>query len=254
MRGRSAAVVVVASLMAACSGSTRVGPSPSPAAVSTSEPPTPSPSGPSASAAGAPASLFVLRVVDQNGRHPSGIPVSIEGPRNATVLTDEQGEVRLDQPGIYHAAVATGCHDRIEVQRGDSGRVGLAVGDTREAVLQVWWRHRYVPSRPAFTDTSGGWPVDRVVGVRFDVVDRCAGSRAPGAAYPSFTFATTPNLVIDASTALSADADGYGWVKLRCVETGEVTLEARDSRNPSDRLDLLAGMLDAGGRPRCVAA
>lgn len=200
--------------------------------------------------------LLVLTLDDQNGLHPEGIPVRIEGTQQRTAFTDANGEVRIvDRPGVYEFRVVEGCHDELEVLAGGYATVGITSGQTQRGSLPVEWRHRHVPSAPVLASVAGDWRIGSPVDLRFDVVDHCADdSRAPGAWFPSFVFRPGPTLEVVGEPSLVADPDGRGRVSVRCTSEGDAQLLAEDSRNPSDSFDLVGAIVAFGTRPRCAAS
>jgi hypothetical protein len=66
-----------------------------------------------------------------------------------------------------------------------------------------------------------------------------------------FAFVPSPNLRVSGAPALKADAKGRATVDVVCTKAGAAHLFARDERNPSDSLDLVAQTSGYTGVPRC---
>jgi hypothetical protein len=196
--------------------------------------------------------ILDLSITDDNGLHPSGIAVTINGPDPATVLSDAKGRVSFTGPaGFYSAKIAEGCFDKVIVDEGGSATLGLVEGETLEGTLLVIWQHRFGPSAPVSTDVGGNWPIGRNVTLTYDVRDRCSQDRAPKAAFPTFAFEHSKNLKIIGRPALVADGTGRATVVVSCTAEGEIKLLALDTDNPSDRIDLIRLAIGYGGVPRC---
>lgn len=216
-----------------------------------------------ASTGGARRPLFALRLVDANGRHPSGIPVRLTGEREETLFSDENGEVKITgPPGTYELRVVKGCHDEVIVRDGGGATVRLTRGGSRTAETQVDWRHRYAPSPPAFLSTvKGNWSIGMQVDLRYPVHDRCTQDEvmrgpypsaevAPGASYPTYVWRPADSIEIVGDPALVAGDDGYGRVSVRCKAPGDVLLFSEDEDNPQDSINIISGTFE-GRRPRC---
>ncbi len=184
------------------------------------------------------APLFVLQLTDANGHHPAGIPVQVTGPFSGVVATNAKGEIELFQPGTYRFAVMQGCGPAVEVFSGGTGTAGVVDGRTGRGALRVDWQHRFVPAPPVFSDPMAPWAVGKDVRVRFNVLDRCTQRFAPNATFPTWTFALSPNLKLVFTPTLKSNAQSQGFVTVRCVSKGPVTLVAVDGANTKDTFNV----------------
>lgn len=197
---------------------------------------------------------LIIEVVDQNLMGAPGIPVQITGAVSISKKSDPEGKVHLSGPaGYYNFKIDAGCTADIQILSSASGRGGIAEGQTGKGKMQIEWRHRYRPWHPSFSSLTPFWPVGESVNVGFYVADRCDEmERVPGARFPTFAFVPSSNLQIDGNPSLEADGQGHGYVRVRCISPGRVTLLAVDKANPSDdRLDLLDEDISSGSRPEC---
>lgn len=197
--------------------------------------------------------LFVLKLVDQNGLHPRGIPVRITGARNETLVSDDRGEVKItDPPGAYELAPVKGCHAELEVTDAGAAKVTLPPNESHSEEVEVHWRHRIAPGGPSLMSTvRGNWSIGMEVRFRYPVKDRCNGDAiTPGAAYPTFRFRPSEAIEVIGTPELVARDDGHAWVYVRCVAPGTVFLFADDAVNPSDSINIATPTLE-GRRPRC---
>lgn len=200
---------------------------------------------------GAQTALLTVTIFDQNDLTPAGIPVQIEGSDPHTVLSDANGQVQIFEPGRYKLRIIEGCHERIQVTSGGYADVGVVEDQPKSGSIPVEWRHRYAPSQPVHSDTSGDWKVGKPVTLKFEVRDKCEEQSVPGATYPTYEFHPGSNLKVDGTPKLVADSEGYGSVTVRCTAPGEPELFVTDKDNPSDSLDLIAAAIGYGGVPRC---
>ena len=195
---------------------------------------------------------FVIRLRDQNNNRPQGIPVRFEGPVRRVVNSDSSGAARLTGPaGRYTMRIDIGCHSAVLVERGASGTVHTVAGQTRDAEVEVRWRHRFAPSGSSTSDAAGDWPVGRPVRLNYDVVDRCKDDLAPNAALPTFFFQPGPNVKVIGTPSMRADGGGRGHVSVQCTRAGDAQLYLTDRANPPDRVDLVGSTTSYAGRPRC---
>jgi hypothetical protein len=182
--------------------------------------------------------LFVLQLTDKNGGHPAGIPVQVSGPMNGVIATNGKGEIELFDHGTYHFAVVQGCSPSVEVFSGGSGTAGVVDGRTQHGALRVDWQHRFAPAPPVFSNPMAPWPVGKDVSVSFTVLDRCLQRFAPNVVYPTWRFATSPNLKLVFTPTLKSNAKSQGFVTVRCLSKGAVTLVAIDNANPKDTFNI----------------
>jgi hypothetical protein len=193
-------------------------------------------------------------VRDQNGNRPQGIPVRFDGPVQRLVSSDASGGARLSGPaGEYKMRIDTGCHPAVVVERGARGTIHTVAGQTRDAEVQVTWRHRFAPSGSSTSDASGDWPVGKPVTLNYDVIDRCKDDFAPRASYPTFAFQPGRNVTVVGRPSMTADSGGRGHVTVRCTRAGDAQLFLGDKANSPDRVDLVGSTTSYGGRPRCSA-
>jgi hypothetical protein len=199
------------------------------------------------------AAVFVIRLRDQNGNRPSGIPVRFDGPVHLVVTSDATGAARLSGPqGQYAMRIDTGCHPSVSISEGARGTIHTVAGQTKDAEVHVTWRHRFAPSGSATSDAGGDWMVGTPVHIRYDVIDRCRDDMAPRASYPTFAFHTGTTVAVVGTPVMKADATGRGTVTVRCKAPGDAQVVLGDSRNPPDKVDLVGSAMSYGGRPRCV--
>jgi len=184
------------------------------------------------------APLLVVQLKDHNGKHPAGIPVRVSGAVNAVELSDANGEMEFFQAGTYRFDVVSGCGASVIVFGGGSATAGAVDGRTQQGSLDVDWQHRITPAPPVFSNPSPPWPIGKDVTVQFDSLDRCTQKFAPNAPYPTFTFATSPNLRVSTPPVLRSNAKSQGFVTVRCAAKGAVTLVAFDTANPKDNFNV----------------
>lgn len=196
---------------------------------------------------------FVLRLTDQNGMHPGGIPVRITGSRNATLVSDDRGEVEISEAGSYELAPVKGCHELLEVEDAGAAKITLPANESHTEEVELRWRHRFAPAGPAISSTvRGNWRMGMEVRYRYPVKDRCNGDAiTPGAAYPTFRFKPSEAIEVVGTPELVSRDDGYAWVRVRCVKPGTVLLIAEDGANPSDSINIATPTIE-GRRPRCL--
>lgn len=208
--------------------------------------------GPGDVAAG-PGEGFVLVLIDQNGNHPAGIPVAVDGPKTATITSDDRGRVTVDgPPGFYTFKVPVRCYERLDVRAGGSGRFGIAEGQHAEAEVEVIWRHRHGPAPPVFSSIGPYWPIGETVRLRYDVVDHCRNDfRATETMLETYAFEHSGNLELVGEPDMRSDTNGYAWVEIRCTEPGPASLVLVDAKNPEDKLDLIEADNQSVQRPRC---
>lgn len=192
---------------------------------------------------------FVISVVGSLGEPVAGAPVGVRGPEAFSLATDEEGTAGFaGPPGEYTVRIPAGCSGDIHVLRGGGGRAGVAPGKTGRATIEIERQRRIGPAPPVFSSRVPDWPVGEGVRVRFDVVDRCTGTRAPRADLGTVGVVTGDILALTEEPPARADPDGYGWLDLICLEEGVIALKVVDETNPTDRLDLGAHL----GGPACV--
>lgn len=196
---------------------------------------------------------MVVTVLDQSDRGAEGITIHVRGPRSTTLTTDSSGKAKLVGPaGYYSLNIASGCNSVLDIASGSSAEIGIAEGRTGSGTMRVVWRHRYRPWHPAFSSRTPYWPLDEVIDVGFYVADRCNSmQRSPNASFPSFKLRPSTNLeIVEQST--TADANGHGLVRIRCLSPGRASLVSFDPTNPDDEeLDLLLEDVTNGGPPDC---
>lgn len=200
--------------------------------------------------------VLMITLIDPNGLHPEGVLVQIAGGIDKTLVSDRNGKIQIEGPsGYYTYQVQVGCNEAIEVHSGGTGRSNVVTGQTTTAIVPVEWRHRLAPSTPVYADYTPYWPPGQEVTVRYDVVDRCVQGhpRIPGATYPTYSVQLAGNLRLTSKPVMKADGDGFGYVKVTCTAEGPAELFILDSKNPKDRLDLVASDLSGGGQetPTC---
>jgi hypothetical protein len=196
---------------------------------------------------------FVIRLRDQNGFGPQGIPVRFDGPVHRVVVSDAAGAARLQGPeGQYTMRIDTGCSAVVTISEGARGTIHIYAGQTRDAAVHVGWKHRFAPSGSATSDASGDWVVGAPIHIRYDVIDRCRNDLSPNASYPTWGFHTSGNVAIVGTAPMRADGTGRGTVTVRCKAPGDAQVLLADSRNPTDRFDLVGSAASYNGRPRCV--
>lgn len=200
-----------------------------------------------------PVGTLVIDIVDQNQRNPEGISVAFLGPTQATLRSDSKGIIRFNgAPGAYELAVQVGCSDGIEVLAGGTATAAVVEGREQTGRLMAVWRQRIAPGPPIFSSSTPYWPVGNTIQIRYDVVDRCLEeARAPEAVYPTFVFRTGAILKVEGTPKLQADAKGFGHLQVVCTDEGTPELNAEDTRNPRDRLDMIANDSTSGISPRC---
>lgn len=194
--------------------------------------------------------LLVLTVTDAHGGHPADIPVNVSGPVSGVFKSNSRGELTFSKGGVYHFVVVTGCTDVVQVFSGGTATAGLTPGQTIHGAVRVDWRHRISPAPPTFSDPAGTWPRNGNAAMQYSVIDRCVNKFAPNASYPTFRFATSPNLHVVGTPVLRSNAKSRASVTVRCSAPGAVKLVAYDSANPTDSFDLVRESVDYGP-PRC---
>lgn len=182
-----------------------------------------------------------LRLVDQNKRGPTGIPVRVQGPVTENTTSGKDGLVRLHLPiGEYTVSQTEGCLSDLNIQWGQSGRFSIVEGKTTKGTLGVRWEHRIRPFHPSDFSQTPYWTIGDEIEMSFYVADRCRNNnRAPEASYVTFIFELSPNLALARDPVLQADANGVGHVFLRCTSPGAASVSSVDQDNVADRLDLL---------------
>lgn len=194
---------------------------------------------------------LVLLLVDQNGEHPDGIPVRIAGRANIERLTDDRGAVEVDlPPGVYSFVVPAECTDDVQVLAGNSGRFSIHLGKKVGGRTDIRWQRRNAPSRPVFASVQPYWPLDELIRVRFDLVDRCRNAPAKGKSFAAWRIRTADNLELVRVPHRSSDGDGHAWVEVRCLKEGPTAIELYDPENPDDRFDLVENE-NSGQPPSC---
>ncbi|HVL82153.1 MAG TPA: hypothetical protein VM840_11255, partial [Actinomycetota bacterium] len=257
------AVALTAVAVSGCTGLARRAPTPEPGSnevgsgvevpVDATAEPVVEPEATEPPPAAEPEPAFVITLVDQNGRNPSGVPVVVDGPAPQTATSDDRGRVRVAGPvGDYRFQVRVGCTDSILVTYGASGNGRIVPGRVTEGTMRADWQHRHAPIPPVFSSTGPGWPVGQTVDLRFGVGDRCRdGDRAPRAAFGTFRLQPGANLSVVGEPVLRADDGGYATVRISCTRAGPAELALIDSRNPADTFDLVANERSFGSRPSC---
>lgn len=194
---------------------------------------------------------IVVKITDQNNRHPAGIPVRFSTKAGSrTVETDSQGTARISGPGRFRIDVLQGCHARVRVTGGGFANVSAPTEGEKPVELPVEWEQRFAPGAPAQANRANAWPIGANTKLRFAVTDRCAKQRTPGAPYPTFGFTTNDTVKVVGTPKLQADDEGWGWVTVTCIREGEPSVVAVDSKNPSDRFEL-ARTAVGYERPHC---
>ena len=199
-----------------------------------------------------------------------GIDVSISGPLSRVVTSDANGLVALNVPaGRYGLRIDPGCGTEIQVETGATGSAAVPEGQTVRGALSVAWRHRYAPGGKVHfrlaqdgvsAEAASGreWKVGDPYDVTFDVLDRCAaggaGSPAPGAMFPKFTFQTPPAAHVLRPATAQANGDGKAVVRVICDSPmSEITLNVTDKEAASDTADLFDRAHLDDSPPDCVA-
>jgi hypothetical protein len=196
---------------------------------------------------------FALRLSDDNDNHPSGVPVKVSGPVTRTITSDASGYVRgTVPPGIYRFNVLEGCHAEVIVQKGGSGQAGVVEGKTTGGTLLLFWQHRFGPAPPVFNDVAGDWPHGKTVDFTYAIQDHCKQKPVPGRSIPTFAFETSSNIKLVKPPTLRAGADGRSHVSVACTAPGEIQLDIVDTKNPSDRLDLMQLVIGYDRVPECA--
>lgn len=198
-----------------------------------------------------------------DGRPRSGIPATVTGPTSTSLVSDRRGILALrGAPGTYVIEIGPTCGPEIQVQTSARGTASVAPGQVARGTLGVVWRHRFAPQGPveyqgaddasAAKETGRRWPLGVTYLVRFTVVDRCSDRPAPGAAYPTYRFASTPGVDVEAPAA-PADPAGRGTVRMTCRQpVDEVTLIVSDAESDADRYDLFDRAHLGDSAPECV--
>lgn len=206
---------------------------------------------------------FDVVVLGPDGVPRPGVPATVTGPKSFGLTSGAGGRLRYRGPaGHYEIRIEPTCGDVIQVQTGAVGRVAVAADGVARGTLSVAWRHRFAPGAPvsyqdaehaAHTGARGRrWPVGTPYVVQFAVVDRCSDARAPGARFPTFRFATNPEVDLEAAAPV-ADDRGYGYVRLTCrAPVSVVDLTATNSEAPEDAVDLFARAALDDSPPECV--
>jgi hypothetical protein len=154
-------------------------------------------------------------------------------------------------PGEYSAQVIAGCTGPLIVEYGGGGGGYLVAGQTVSARIHVTWKHLVAPADAAFPSKGPDWPVGETIVITFDLYDRCNDDRARNAAFPTWSFRTSPNLEVVGKPSLRSNANGQSDVSIRCKSPGDVTLVAFDTKNPTDEVDMIKAILFEG-KFRCV--
>lgn len=214
----------------------------------------PEPSSKSSTIPPASTGAIVITLKDSNGAGPEGMPVQVEGTLAKRLISDSNGQVRLEgPPGNYRFKVVVGCSERLQVLSGGSGSGAIVAGMTATGQLNVDWQHRIAPSPPVFATENGPWRIGQMVVLKFGVIDRCnEEDRAPGAVYPTYIFKTGPTTKLIGDPTLKADGDGFGSVGITCASEGPPQVTVVDSKNRRDALDLVASASSGGSPYMCT--
>ena len=195
-----------------------------------------------------------LTLFDENGKHPSGVPVDFvpeAGERRSLTSGPDGAIVFIADPGEYAAGVVDGCHGTRKIHSGGTARFRLVGNRETAGRLIVRWERRYVPIQPVSASQAGNWPVNKPVDVTFSVTDRCEETAARNASFSTYTYDTSTNLNL-VKTSFTTDGEGRAKVTVRCTGAGDIKLVVRDNENPKDMLDLAKASVGYGGVPRCA--
>lgn len=182
-------------------------------------------------------------VSDASGRRRAEIAVRIRAHDGTTLrrVTDERGVVRERlAPGYYRVTVGTGCHGRMQITFGGSGRVSITPGAIVRAPVRVEAVRRYAAGPPLLRSHEPPWARGSAIDLRFRLYDRCTDRIMRSFAFDDLEYRPSGHLVVVNAFTRRSDADGLGRVRVRCVRPGPATLILGDPANPNDGEDLLA--------------
>lgn len=207
---------------------------------------------------------FAISVAGPDGRPRPGVPASVTGGTERTIVSDSDGLLRLaTSPGRFEIRIDPGCTDTVQVETGAVGRIAVPEGEVVRGDLTVSARRRHFPGGPvtyraqrptAATEESGRqWKLGVAYVVRFTMIDRCTGSPAAGASVEGLHFGAGRALEVRLQEATTADAEGEAVAAAICRAEGEeLELVASDRAVPDDRVDLFSRALLDDTAPSCV--
>lgn len=182
-----------------------------------------------------PRGRLVMRITDFRGYATAGIPVTYKGPKSGTALTSAQGKLLVElPPGHYTIRVPKGCHQQVLVDSAGGSQVGIVADRNTTGVLQVPWRHRFVPWQSPIIGEPNPWPRGKAVRVGYKVWDLCTTDFAPGAPIPTWRYKPSAGLRVVGKPVMRSDAQAQAFVTVSCVAQGNAGLTVYDADAPED--------------------
>lgn len=221
----------------------------------------------SGSATAATDGVAVIDVRDPRGPGRSGVPLVVEGPVTRRFVSGAGGRTEVKAPpGNYRVRIETGCTTDIEVVRGASGRLDLALGDVATGDLTVDARQRYRPTYGAYWREGekrgtgrAHWRPGEVHVVEVAMADACAGPAsdlgAEGSPLGRLKFVPGDGLELVSPSPAVLGPAGRARVRLRCTGPEvDVALVWVDAEVPDDAIAIFGGdVLEDQATPFCTS-
>lgn len=210
----------------------------------------------------------LINVRDPRGPGRSGVPVVVEGPVTRRFLSGAGGRTEVKAPpGNYRVLIETGCTTDLEVVRGATGRLQVALGDMASGDLTVDAKARYRPADGAYWregETRGTgrahWRPGEVHVVEVAMTDACAGPAsdfgAEGSPLGRLKFVPGEGVELVGASPAALGPAGRVRVRLRCTGPEvDVDLAWVDPEVPDDAVAIFGGdVLEDQARPFCTSS
>lgn len=210
----------------------------------------------------------VINVRDPRGPGRSGVPVDIEGPVSRRFVSGAGGGTHVKAPpGNYRVRIETGCTTDLEIVRGATGRLDLALGHVATGELTVDAKPRYRPTDGAYwpegAQRGAGrahWRPGEIHVVELSMTDPCAGPESPfgaeGAPLGRLKFVAGEGVELVGPSPAALGPAGRARVRLRCTGPEvDVALAWVDPELPDDAIPIFGGdVLEDQATPFCTSS
>lgn len=212
--------------------------------------------------------VALINVRDPRGPGRSGVPLDIEGPVSRRFVSGPGGRTEVKAPpGNYRVRIETGCTTDLEVVRGATGRLQVALGDMASGDLTVDAKARYRPTDGAYWPEGekrgagrAHWRPGEVHVVEVSMTDACAGPAsglgAEGAPFGRLKFVPGEGVELVAPSPAVLGPAGRARVRLRCTGPEvDVALAWVDPELPDDAVPIFGReVLEDQATPFCTSS
>lgn len=204
----------------------------------------PVPKDPSAASTTQKPGVLKFVITDARGRIRRDVPIryGMVGRARTVVYSDARGRATITIPGSTYAIdIPNGCWPKVRIFRGQTLRVGVVPGTTREVRLRVLeMERRYTASPPMSWSPEPPWEPGTTARITFTLWDRCKDVAAGPIPFPDLTYHPSAAVRVRDEFGKTADARSRAMVEIECLSPDDPTLFFGDPVDPADRVDILA--------------